>query len=135
MNEHDVEASHPSGSHAIQANNGDKAAVFFGALRVAVYQDEDGWAAQGIDLDLFAYGSTEELARANFELGLHESVTHTIARHGSIKGMLVPAPLSVKRQVAESMGKVMRYTCVDVHDVSGLRDFYSSIQYQSAVAA
>jgi hypothetical protein len=39
-------------------------------LRVALVPEDNGWFAQGLDVDYFAAGATESEAKSNFEKGL-----------------------------------------------------------------
>lgn len=64
-------------------------------LQVVVAPDEDGWIAQGLEIDYAAGGDSPDDARLRFEHGLRELIQVYLTDFGGIEKMIVPAATNV----------------------------------------
>jgi hypothetical protein len=69
--------------HSIGADGKHRIAI--DGLRVWLFQEDDQWIAQGIDIDYAASGETVERAKEMFELGFCLTLVENIRRYGSIE--------------------------------------------------
>ncbi|BCU07190.1 hypothetical protein [Allochromatium tepidum] len=61
-------------------------------LRVLLFEREDGWFAQGVDLDYAATGRTLEEVQQHFEQGLAATINRHLQRFDSIEHLLKYPP-------------------------------------------
>lgn len=65
-------------------------------LNVILVQDEDGlWFARGVELNYFSSGETEAEVKANFHIGLEETLRLHIEDFGNISALIEPEPRAV----------------------------------------
>lgn len=116
---------------AIHGTDGDTHIVGIGNLRVVICPDEDGWFAQGLEIDYAASGSTIPQVKKNFQTGLRGTINLHLQLYGNIESILTPAPSEIWKDVYWSKsGKEYRFSQVSVHEdickTLGVRaiDFY-----------
>ncbi len=100
---------------AIHAKDGDTHFVGIGNLRVVICADEDGWFAQGLEIDYAASGSTVDQVKKNFENGLKGTIDLHVQMYDSIEKLLSPAPREIWKELYWS-GKRYRFSQVSFHD-------------------
>jgi hypothetical protein len=81
------------GIRAIHATSREGAnLVFLGNLRVLITKHEDGWIAQGLEIDYAIDGATVDEVKARFEDGLTLTVRSHLRVHNGIKQLFKNAP-------------------------------------------
>ena len=77
---------------AIHMNNGDQHIVGVKSLTVLLSKDDDGWFAQGLEIDYASAGESLDEVKKNFELGLEKTIAEHLKLNGSIEKLLKVAP-------------------------------------------
>lgn len=119
---------------AIHAQQDNVNVVILDSLRVLITEDEDGWIAQGVEVDYFAGGESLEDVQRRFEIGLHKTAEEYIKRNGNIKSLLQWAP----EDVILSLKKSEEFFLTTVGIISldmGERFPFNSIKFLKRVAA
>ena len=80
---------------AAQGRDGVHHVVGVGNIRVILTHDDDGWFAQGIEIDYGAQGSTIEDAKANFQTGLTATIEAHLTMFGTIDRIVRVVPQRV----------------------------------------
>lgn len=93
--------------------------VGIGALLVLLLEDEGSWYAQGLEIDYVAQGESIEVAKSNFEIGLHATVRENLRKHLSISPILTPAPREVWDEIPDAGVTASRFYYVSFHDAAG----------------
>ena len=86
-------------------------------IRVLLLEEEDGWIAQGLELDYAAAGVTPEDVKRRFEDGLGATISAHLQAFGGIEGLLKVAPQDVWNQWLTA-DKRYSFQQVSVHDLS-----------------
>ena len=100
---------------AVHGTDGETHIVGIGNLKVVICPDEDGWFAQGLEIDYGAGGKTIPEVKKNFEKGLKGTINLHLQMHGNIEHLLNPAPPQIWKEFYWS-GKQYRFTQVSLHD-------------------
>ena len=87
------------------------------ALQVVVAPDEDGWIAQGVEIDCAAGGDTPEDAQERFENALGALLQAHLSSFGGLEKMLSPVnPANMWAELARSVSaSEWSYSHVSVH--------------------
>lgn len=102
---------------------------YAGELKVVVLSDEEGFFAQGLEIDHDAQGTTLEAVRANFEAGLAGLVRQRLSAHGKLDGLLKPTPADTWANLWDA-GKVYTVSSVSLQSRQGLSRLpYAGISY------
>lgn len=83
---------------AVHYRKGDVHAVGIGNLRVMLIHEDGAWYAQGLEIDYCAQGESIEDVKSRFEQGLSVTLSEHLRVHGTIEGILVPAPREIWRE-------------------------------------
>lgn len=118
---------------AIHATYDDTHFVGIGNLKVVICPDDNGWFAQGLEIDYSAGGSTIPQVKKNFEKGLKGTIDLHIKVHGNIEKLLVPAPPEIWKEFYWS-GKQFRFTQVSLHDELAKSLSVKTIEFLEPVA-
>jgi hypothetical protein len=100
---------------AIHGTDGETHIVGIGNLRVIICPDEDGWFAQGLEIDYAASGATIDEAKKNFEIGLRGTIGLNIKMHSNIEHFLKVAPQQIWKELYKG-GREYRLFHVSLHD-------------------
>ncbi len=85
-------------------NNDDSHLVAINSLRVLVDgSDDEGWMAQGLEIDYFTCAKTEETVKRNFAEGLKKTVQLYLEEEGNIEDLLKVAPADVWHSYREAI--------------------------------
>jgi len=92
-------------------------AILLDSLRVRLFNDDGYWFAQGLEIDHFAQGQTEEKAKLNFISSLKSTIKHHLELYGHLKNLTIPAPKEVldEARLAPVQNKL---THADIYDLS-----------------
>ena len=105
------------GALAIHGTDGETHIVGIGNLRVIICPDEDGWFAQGLEIDYAASGSSVAQVKKNFQTGLKGTINLHLQMYGNIEKFLSPAPREIWKDFYWSRpGKEYRFSQVSVHE-------------------
>lgn len=97
-------------------------------IKVLVCQsEEDGWFAQGLDVDYAIGGSSFEDVKAKFEAGLAATVSENLKVHGSIKFLMPPAPPEAWAGLADLNPQMFDFSQISLHPYP-----YTKITYLKA---
>lgn len=97
--------------------------VGINALRVLVDgNDTDGWMAQGLDIDYFICGKTEESVKKNFVEGLVKTIGLYLQEEGTIEGLLKPAPIEVWKEYFQAMRDEQKTVSVQANFLAAIDD-------------
>ncbi|MEW8000826.1 MAG: hypothetical protein AB2795_19975 [Candidatus Thiodiazotropha endolucinida] len=91
-------------------------AVAVGSLRVIIQKIQDGWFAQGVEIDFAACGETLDDAQIRFEKGLAATVHRHLERFDSVERLLKFAPNDVVEKL--SKGDEYSFDMITIHDLS-----------------
>lgn len=67
--------------------------------------DDEGWLAQGLEIDYFICAKTEASVIENFLEGLSKTIVLHITENGNIESLLIPAPPEVWREYYDFSNK------------------------------
>ena len=67
--------------------------------------DEEGWMAQGLEIDYFICAKAEKSVKEKFIEGLSKTIALHITENGNIENLLIPAPLEVWKEYYEVSNK------------------------------
>ena len=116
-------------------------AVVVDTLRVVLVQDDDGWFAQGLELDYAASGHDLDDVKQRFEQGLAATFNEHLRVYGTVENFLKVAPQDAW-DLWLNADKRYAFTCTSVHDLADTVETeqprlpFSGIAYlQQAVAA
>jgi len=79
-------------THYKHTEDPDTQAVAVSSLRVLLVEDEDGWFAQGLELDYAAAGHDLEDVKRRFEEGLAATFNEHLNLYGTVENFLKIAP-------------------------------------------
>jgi hypothetical protein len=92
------------------------------ALRVLLSKDDDGWFAQGLEIDYASSGESLDEVKANFAHGLLLTVHEHLRMHGSIERLFKPGPSDSWAEYLTAQSKddcvKQKYSTIQFHDVS-----------------
>ena len=123
MSEQDATAVH------IANESGDHV-VGIGDLRVILIEEGGSWYAQGLEIDYVAQGSSISQAKANFETGLHATVSENLRIFGTIEPLLTPAPPEVWKDRLNPQSKAKRFYYASVHQLGTMDDVLDFLPFQ-----
>ena len=83
-------------------------------LQVLIAPENDGWIAQGLEIDYAVGGASVEDAQTRFEEGLLATVHAHLEAFGDLSRFVRPAPLNMFRKLSGS-AQEWKYTCVSLH--------------------
>ncbi len=66
--------------------------ILFHPIKVVISHEKDGWFAQGLDVDHFAQGTTEQEVKDNFANSLGRAIVKHLNKHGHLGFLALPAP-------------------------------------------
>lgn len=115
-----IHAEHQDGVHHI---------VGLGNIRVILMPDNDGWFAQGLEIDYAAQGENIEDAKHQFEEGLDATIREHLRVHNDIRRLLVVAPNDIWRLVSDPNVRLNRFFSVTSHQVIRDNTNYEGIDY------
>ena len=93
--------------------------VGISALKVLVDgNDIDGWMAQGLEIDYFVCGKTEESVKKNFVEGLVKTIGLYLLEEGTIESLLKPAPMEVWKEYFQAMRDEQKAVSVEANFVA-----------------
>lgn len=72
--------------------------------------DEEGWMAQGLEIDYFICAKTEKSVKEKFIEGLSKTIALHITENGNIENLLIPAPSQVWKEYYEASNKAAQAT-------------------------
>lgn len=72
--------------------------------------DEEGWMAQGLEIDYFICAKTEKSVKEKFVEGLSKTIALHITENGNIENLLIPAPPQVWKEYYEASNKAAQAT-------------------------
>ena len=72
--------------------------------------DEEGWMAQGLEIDYFICAKTEKSVKEKFIEGLSKTIALHITENGNIENLLIPAPSQVWKEYYEASDKAAQAT-------------------------
>ena len=98
-----------------QSEDGAEHLVGIGNLRVMLFNEENSWFAQGLEIDYFAQGETLEDVQDRFQDGLQATVDLHLRMHGHISGVLQAAPQEVWTEFYSAKPRTVRHTQVSFH--------------------
>ena len=88
---------------ALHIREGDTHSVAIDSLRVLVNgNDEEGWMAQGLEINYFVCAKTEKSVKDNFIKGLVKTIDLYLYEDGNIKGLCKAAPQEVWEEFYEA---------------------------------
>jgi hypothetical protein len=108
-------------TEAFHAAGGNSHVVALKALHVLLTPDEDGWFAQGLEVDYAATGDSVDAVKSNFSSGLALTVHEHLKLFGNIKKFLKVAPQEAWEEYYSAPNEAIRqaFTTIQLHDVSG----------------
>ena len=83
--------------------------VLLGNLRVVLYQEDDQWIAQGLEIDYAAQGDDFESAKYEFQRGLSATLQENFRVFGHIASVLRPAPSEMWQRVLTPGAQLRRH--------------------------
>ena len=101
---------------AIHFQASDVHGVALNHIRVLLMEEEDGWIAQGLELDYAAAGVSPDDVKRRFEEGLSATIGAHLQAFGKIDGILKLAPQSTWDQWLTA-DKRYSFQQVSVHDL------------------
>ena len=114
---------------ALHIQNKDNHAVVIGALRVIVEQCDDGWFAQGVEIDYAASGDSLEDVQTRFEHGLSSTIKHHIETFGTISRLLKFAPEEEWAGLVDA--QEFDFSLITSHSVNDKRDQFPMMPFQT----
>jgi hypothetical protein len=126
-------------AHA-KAPDGEHHAVGIWDLHVYITPDgDDGWFAQGLEIDYGVQGDSIEQAKSNFEVGLEGTIDLHLRMDGTIRSLLKFAPMEIVHEALLNRlnGSIKTYSQVSLHDVGSVTSSlpFDGISYLVAGAA
>ncbi|MCL4848090.1 MAG: hypothetical protein KJ066_16230 [Acidobacteria bacterium] len=91
--------------------------VGFGNIRVVLQKDDDGWFAQGLEVDYAAEGDSLEEVKRAFEQGFFATIDTHLRMFGGIEGLLRPAPVEVWTDVLTNPSQIRRFSHISLHQL------------------
>lgn len=91
--------------------------ILLDSLRVRLFNDDGYWFAQGLEIDHFAQGETEDKVKENFIKSLKSTIKHHLFMYGHLKNLTIPAPKEVLDEARLAPVK-KKLTHFDVYDLS-----------------
>lgn len=85
---------------------GDLHTILLHAHRVVVFNDDGGWFAQGLDIDHFAQGDTQESAIGNYTESFEWMIQEHLDTYKSLRHIRVPAPKEIWTQAGNAEEKL-----------------------------
>ena len=144
MNKHPEPPSHPDNPTTVTLYEGEQDADFHAvvvqALRVVLVQDNDGWFAQGLELDYAASGHDLDDVKQRFEQGLAATFNEHLRIYGTVENFLKVAPQDAW-DLWLNADERYSFTCTSLHDLADAiepetpRLPFSGIAYLQPVAA
>jgi hypothetical protein len=92
-------------------------AILLDSLRVRLFNDDGCWFAQGLEIDHFAQGATEDKAKEHFISSLKSTIKHHLEMYGHLKNLTVPAPKEILDEARNAPVK-KKLTHADIYDLS-----------------
>lgn len=89
--------------------------VGIGNLRVALFEEDGFWFAQGMEIDYLAQGDSLEDVKAQFENGLSATINEHLQANGDIAKMLRVAPQEVWTEVMCHKSTTRFFTQISAH--------------------
>ena len=72
--------------------------------------DDEGWMAQGLEIDYFICAKAEKSVKEKFIEGLSKTIALHITENGNIENLLIPAPPQVWKEYYEASNKAAQAT-------------------------
>ncbi|MEP7353047.1 MAG: hypothetical protein ABI824_07425 [Acidobacteriota bacterium] len=107
--------------HVADQSQGNHAVVVWN-LSVLILPDEDGWFAQGLEINYGAQGDTLEEAQQNFQAGLKATIHQHLRVHGNIERILTFAPSRFLKEAAQHKALIEPLLLVSFKEVLGNPD-------------
>lgn len=107
-------------------NDGLKAVVGIGNLRVLLLNDDGSWFAQGLEIDYAAQGATLEEVKRRFQDGLMGTVSEHLRMYGDIGKLLQPAPSEIWQKIVQPQCQRQTFTQISFHQIGQVSRHVSS---------
>jgi len=86
--------------------------ILLDQLAVLLYEEDGGWFAQGLQIDHFAQGTTEDEAKKSFTKSLKWTMEDHLKQFGKLEYLLTPAPAQVWKDFWAQVAKNKQVTCL-----------------------
>ena len=116
-------------THAFHLQNGDDHIFALGNIIVLITEADNGWFAQGVQVDYFACGESLEDVQRRFTQGLIATLEEHLVRFGTIENFLKWAPDEIRSKIQNKISsEQFTYTVVNKCHIER-QGFPLSIQY------
>lgn len=101
-------------------NEGKDNLVIFQAVKVLLYEENGAWFAQGLEVDHFAQGKTEDEAKLNFGKSLGWTIEEHLRTYKHLNNLLKLAPQEAWNDYFSSQHtKSQKYSCYRTMQITG----------------